>query len=341
MAPATQADSNDTIGVARATKLHAAALVWDAHACLPLLPQQSMAALERHRAAGANHVSVNVGMDFNPVSQVMRVIAGFREWIAEHNDRFVLAGSVAEVQQAKRDGKLSIAFDLEGSAMLEGDLAMLRLYRDLGVRQIHLAYNRDNDAAGGCHGSDAGLTPLGRQIVERINELGLIMDCSHSGHRTSLEIMEQSRRPVVFSHSNARALKDHPRNIWNDQIDACARTGGVIALSGIGIFLGCNDIRVDTLMRHIDYVAGRVGPEHVGIGLDYVFEKLSGDLPPGLSRDDWWPPGHDYDLDNMAIIPPESLPRITDALVAGGYEDAEILGILGGNYLRVAAATWG
>ena len=114
----------------------------------------------------------------------------------------------------------------------------------------------------------------------------------------------------------------------------------MIALSGIGIFLGANDIRVETLMRHIDYVAGRVGPEHVGIGLDYVFEKLSADLPPGLSRDDWWPPGHEYDLDDMAIIPPESLPAITEALVAGGYEDNEILGILGGNYLRVAAATW-
>src|SRR5258707_6038878 len=105
----------------RATDLHAAALVWDAHACLPLLPQQSMAALERHRAAGANHVSVNVGMDFNPVSQVMRVIAGFREWIAEHDDHFVLAGSVADVRQAQRDRKLSISFDLARSAMLDSD----------------------------------------------------------------------------------------------------------------------------------------------------------------------------------------------------------------------------
>ena len=126
MARKRRGDLGDVMSAERATDLHAAALVWDAHACLPLLPQQSMAALERHRAAGANHVSVNVGMDFNPIAQVMRVIAGFREWIAQHGDRFVLAGSVSEVQQAKRDGKLSISFDLEGSAMLEGDLAMLR-----------------------------------------------------------------------------------------------------------------------------------------------------------------------------------------------------------------------
>src|SRR5215472_378887 len=277
----------------RAQAAHRQSLVWDAHACLPLLPGQSMAALEQRRAAGVSYVSINVGMDFNLVPTIMRVTAAFRAWIAEHSDQYLLPESVEDVRRAKREGRVAVAFDLEGSVMLDDDLAMLRLYRDLGVRQIHLAYNRDNDVAGGCHGSDAGLTPLGRQIVDRINELGLIMDCSHSGHRTSLEIMERSRRPVVFSHSNARALKDHPRNIWNDQIDACAGTGGVIALSGIGIFLGANDIRVETLMRHIDYVAGRVGPQHAGIGLDYVFERLSADLPPGLSRDDWWPPGYD------------------------------------------------
>src|SRR5713101_8820342 len=103
----------------------------------------------------------------------MRVIAGFLEWIADHGDRFVLAGSVSQVRQAQRDGKLSISFDLEGAAMLDGDLAMLRLYRDLGVRQIHLAYNRDNDVAGGCHGNDVPLTPLGRRVVEAINHAGL------------------------------------------------------------------------------------------------------------------------------------------------------------------------
>jgi len=88
--------------MAKAADLHAAALVWDAHACLPLLPQQSMAALERHRAAGANHVSVNVGMDFNPVSQVMRVIAGFREWIAEHSDRLAAQPVIQRLPQATR-----------------------------------------------------------------------------------------------------------------------------------------------------------------------------------------------------------------------------------------------
>src|SRR5262249_40884411 len=152
----------------------------------------------------------------------------------------------------------------EGSVMLDDDLAMLGLYRSLGVRQIHLAYNRDNSIAGGCHGKDQPLTELGRRAVDEINRVGLIMDCSHSGYRTSMDVMQRSSRPVVFSHSNAKALKGHARNIADDQIRACAKTGGVVCLSGIGIFLGANDISTDTFLRHVDHVVELVGVDHVG-----------------------------------------------------------------------------
>src|SRR5436305_14668560 len=110
----------------------------------------------------------------NTLSKVMRVIAGLRAWIEDHNDRFVLAGTLEDVERAKTEGKLAIAFDLEGSVMLEDDPAMVGLFRDLGVRQIHLAYNRDNSVGGGCHGSDIPLTALGRDMVTAINEAGLI-----------------------------------------------------------------------------------------------------------------------------------------------------------------------
>jgi membrane dipeptidase len=324
----------------KAADLHRANVIWDAHTCLPLRAGQDMSVLERHRAAGASFVSVNVGMDFNPLSQVVHVIAGFRAWIDAHADGFLLAGTVADVGRAKRDGKLAVAFDLEGSAMLEDDLAMLGLFRDLGVRQIHLAYNRNNSIAGGCHDVDVPLSPLGRRVVREINATGLIMDCSHCGFLTSMEIMEISERPVVFSHSNVRALKDHPRNITDDQIEACARTGGVIGLSGIGIFLGQNDIHTETLLRHIDYVAERVGTRHIGLGLDYVFESEHDDLPPGEDHEHWWPSAHGYDPQRVAIIPPERLPEITEALLRHGFADDDVAGIMGGNFYRVAEETW-
>jgi membrane dipeptidase len=131
-------------------------IVWDAHTCMPLNFNQDMRTLERHRAAGVHYVSVNVGMDFNPTGQVVRVIAGFRSWLAAHAEHFILARNVADVERAKREGKLAVGFDLEGSVMLEDDIAMLALYRDLGVRQIHLAYNRDNSIAGGVMGVTSG-----------------------------------------------------------------------------------------------------------------------------------------------------------------------------------------
>jgi membrane dipeptidase len=320
--------------------LHQESVVWDAHTCLPLKPGHPMNSLERHREAGATYVSVNVGMDFNPLSQVIRVIAGFRRWIAQHPEGYLLVDGADDVRRAKREGKLAVSFDLEGSAMLEDDLAMVQLYRDLGVRQIHLAYNRDNSVAGGCHGSDAPLTALGREIVDEINRVGLIMDCSHSGYRTSLEIMERSKRPVVFSHSNVKALKSHARNVTDDQIDACARTKGVVAISGIGIFLGADDISTETLLRHIDYVAERVGVDHVGLGLDYVAEHLSDDVPPQFDPKDWWPPGNEYDIDHLKIVEPERLPEITEALLKRGYSAEDTRKILGGNMLRVAEASW-
>ncbi len=267
----------------RARIVHGESIVWDAHACLPLIPGHSMEALERHRAAGVSFVSVNVGMDMNPMAQIMRIIAGFRAWLEQHSDHFLLAGSVADVERAKREGKLAVAFDLEGSVMLADDPAMVRLYRDLGVRQIHLAYNRDNSVAGGCHGNDVPLTPLGRRVVEAINRAGLIIDCSHSGYRTSMEIMERSTRPVIFSHSNPRALKNHARN---------------------------------------------------------MFGELSGDLPPGSRSEEWWPPGNEYDVGDMKIMPPERFPAITEGLLARGYAESDVRRVLGGNMCRVAGASW-
>ena len=314
-------------------------IVWDAHACLPLLPNYDMSALARHRAAGATYVSVNAGMDFNPLNQCIRVIAGFRDWIAKHSDHYLLVESLADITRAKREGKLGVSFDLEGSVMLEDDLAMLGLFRDLGVRQMHLAYNRDNSVAGGCHGAGIGLTGLGRRVVTEINRAGIILDCSHSSKATSLDVMELSSKPVVFSHANVKALCNHPRNIDDEQIKACAATGGIVAINGIGIFLG-DDISTDTLLRHVDYVVEKVGVNHVGIGIDYSFVPDHSDLPQGEPPEKWWPPHDGYSSPNRHDMPPERLPDIASGLLRHGYKDADVIAIMGGNFMRVAGECW-
>ena len=318
------------------------ALVWDAHSCLPLKPGIDVDVLKRHRAAGIDYVSINVGMDFNPWPDCVRVLAAFRAHLQRHPETYVLVDTAADVRRAKREGKLAVAFDLEGSDMLDGDLDMLRLYRDLGVRQIHFAYNRDNKVGGGCHGADVGLTEFGRRLVTEVNAVGLIMDCSHTGHRSSLEIMEVSAKPVVFSHTCARALKDHPRNVRDDQIDACAATGGVVGITGIGVFLGANRTDTDLVLDHMDYVANRVGPAHVGVGLDFEFLRGISDTPPGLVSGDWWPAQHygGAGLGAVKFVQPEQMSEIAEGLVRRGWTEDDAKGVLGGNFLRVAEATW-
>lgn len=322
--------------------LYSSAVIWDAHACLPLEYNADMSPLERHRKAGATFVSVNVGMDFNPLGQVVRVIAGFRDWLIRHSEHYILVQDVADVRRAKQEGKLAVAFDLEGSMMLEDDLAMLRLYRDLGVKQIHLAYNLNNSIAGGCHDVERGLTDLGREVVREINRLGMLMDCSHSGRATALEIMEISTKPVIFSHANVQALVDHRRNIDDERIQACARTDGVVGVNGIGLFLG-KSVETSAFIRHIDYLAEHIGTRHIGIGIDYAFDSKKpghSDLPPGEPVEKWWPREAGYGGGAFGCIPPERLPEIADALSQRGYKDDEVIAILGGNFLRVAEATW-
>ncbi|WP_252977150.1 membrane dipeptidase [Pseudomonas oryzihabitans] len=123
-------------------------LRWEAHACLPLVPGQDMSGLSRYHEAGFHHVSLNVGMDMTPFATVLRTLAGFRAWLARHDAHFCPVGTVADLQRAREQGKLAVSFDLEGSTMLLDDPAMVGLYASLGVRQMLLAYNRDNACAG-------------------------------------------------------------------------------------------------------------------------------------------------------------------------------------------------
>jgi len=313
---------------------------WEAHACLPLIPGQDMSGLARYRDAGFHHVSVNVGMDMTPFATVMQVIAGFRNWLSQHHGAFVLAGTSADLNEARKSGKLAISFDLEGSNMLLQDPAMVGLYGALGVRQLLLAYNRDNACAGGCHGAGTGLTPLGRDVVRMANASGIVIDCAHASKRASLETLELSSRPAIFSHSNVKAIFDHPRTIDDEQIDACAAQGGVIGLTGLGIFMGDPEASVDAFVRQIDYLAERVGTAHIGLGLDTELHPEHQDLPDDALEEDWWPQAYYGQMNGHRQLQPEELGRVAERLQNLGYAPSDIRAIFGDNFMRIAQATW-
>ncbi len=315
---------------------------WDAHSCVPLQPDYAIAVLERHLEAGFTFVSINVGMDMNPVEQIMPVLASFARQI-EAAPRLVQARTIDDVVAAAQAGKLAVAFDLEGALPILGSYAMVSLYHRLGVRQMHFAYNRANAIAGGCYDPSAPLTRLGEGLVDECQRVGIVVDCSHLNERSALAIMERARKPVVFSHSNLRACNPNLRNASDAMIDACARVGGVIGINGVSLFLRAGRAAIDAFIEQIDYVAQRVGPRHVGIGLDYIYDPELESFPAGADATYWFPPEHGYQgdvLNTIEFMPPEALAGLAEQLAARGYTDGDISGIRGGNFLRVAAACW-
>ena len=323
----------------KATQLHRSALVWDMHGCMPLRPDADLGAIVRYVRAGASFISLNVGFDLTPWTDTIKVAAHFRAWLLAHPEICILARTATDVRRAKQEGKLAIAFDLEGAKALDGQLSMIGAYYELGVRSMLLAYNANNALSSGCVDEDTGLTQLGRDAVAEMNRVGMIVDCSHMGLRSTMAVFESSTAPVIFSHSNPLALNRHPRNITDEQIKACAATGGVVGINGVGRFLGDQETRSETLARHIDYVAQLVGPSHVGLGLDYVFDLDEIDAYH-KAHPEMFPEGTNWTHDQARFAQPEQLPEITEHLLGMGYADADIVLILGKNFLRVAEQVW-
>ena len=318
-----------------AQQIHDRSLVWDTHACFPLNPNSDLTELMRYKNNGVTFVSLNIGMDMDSFENVIQVLARFRNYIALHTDEYVLALTVQDILKAKETSKLAIAFDLEGSDPLLGNINLVSFYYDLGVRQMLLAYNKDNRASGGCMEGNIGLTNFGKDVIREMNRVGMVVDVTHMGYRATMEAFEISTKPVIFSHSNPNGLREHARNITDEQIKTCAKTGGVIGINGIGDFLtGTNS---EIFVQNIEYVMNLVGPEHVGIGLDYVIDKQELiDYIEG--HPDVFPP--DKFNEYMAMVEPEQIPEFTELLYQRGHNEQIISSILGGNFLRVAEQTW-
>jgi membrane dipeptidase len=324
----------------RAEQLHWNALVWDCHAGDSFDPECDLRAdMEHWHKAGVNFLSVNVGYDVPPFSGLaIEALSNYRRQIRENSDLLVLAETMKDVRAAKDEGKLALAFDLEGTDALKGDIGMVEVFYRLGVRQMLFAYNRNNAAGGGCHDEDRGLTDFGRELVSEMNRVGMVVDCSHCAFKTTMEAIELSAAPVIFSHSNARALRDHERNIRDEQILACGQSGGVVGVTGVKWFLKPHGAELEDILQQIDYMAERIGADHVGIGLDAVLH-LSG-LGTALPRNrDYWPHSQ-YPNEVSEFFLPEIFPHLTQGLLDRGYSDEDVRGILGGNFQRLAESVW-
>lgn len=313
-------------------------LLWEQHCCLPLAVGAPVGELARYRRPGGSFVSVNVGYSPHSAAEVLALLHDWRSRVAA-DDRLRLAATVEDIDATASSDAVAVAFDLEDSGPLEGDLSRVRLFYDLGVRTMLPTYNRRNAAGCGClDETDDGLSAYGRDLVREMNAVGMVADGSHCSTRTGLDLCEVSQLPVIYSHSCMRALWEHPRNITDEQARACAETGGVVGITGVGIFLGPNDASIEALVRHIDYAVELIGPQHVGVSSDYAFDHE--DFNAMLATSPELFPESYTRWGAINFLPPEGLLGVEQALRSRGYPDDAVAAILGGNFRRVAQQVW-
>ena len=317
---------------------------WDNHICLPFGQQrrEQFRDLERHRRAGFNIAAVNIGYAGRTWAEHIDFARDLSEWIAENEQGFLLVRDVAGIHEAIDSDRLGVFYDVEGADLLERNLDRVETLQEIGVRWMCLTYNVENALVGGCSpdSRNGRLTDFGREVIREMNRVGIIVCCSHTGQNSVRQIIEWSEKPTIFSHSNCRQVFGHWRNVDDELIKACADKGGVICVNGVGPFLSepPYDSLVDKLLDHIAHLADVVGIEHIGIGLDYVYDQ--DELAEILKQQTVLFGGAENAPTAFEFIAPEQAAAIERGLRIRDFSDDDIEKIFGANLLRVCHDTW-
>ena len=237
----------------------------------------------------------------------------------EESSDFILATRAKDIIEAKRNGKVSALLSIEGGEAVEDSLPVLRSFYRLGVRAMGLTWNQRNDIADGVgEKSGSSLTEFGIALVKEMERLGMIVDVSHLSDSSFWSLHAVAERPYIASHSNARALCPHPRNLDDRQIEALAAKGGVIGVVFASNFVSEDPSRVSlgALVDHIDHIVKVAGIDHVGLGSDFDGFGVKEGAP-------------------VVMKDVSELPLLTRELVQRGYTEEGVRKILGGNWLRV------
>lgn len=311
---------------------------------------------EGWRASGVTCIFQNAGQECQDPTRLLKRLAHFTYTTDHLRDFVAKAATPEDIEAAKAAGKHCLYFTGNGVPLTQDwlsipdELRYLKVFYHLGIRMMHLTYQRRNMIGDGCaETSNAGLSDFGRAVIAEMNRVGVIPDCAHSGWQTSLEAAKVSSKPVVASHSTAAALHPHIRSKPDEVIQAIADSGGYIGICCISRFLrGKGDL--NAFLDHIDHVAKKFGVDHVAIGTDIAYSsRNSGEenrkaAVAGLRRKrepfrSLWPPD-DFVASEQADLSLAwtNWPLYTVGLVQRGYSDDDIRKILGGNVMRVARA---
>jgi len=271
------------------------------------------------------------------------------EWL-ENIPWMDLARTAGDFRRAQREGSyVTYGFCQPSVNGLSRELGQFDKARELGVRAVMLTYNRQDFVGAGCtERTNAGLSHYGLSVVEKLNDIGVIVDTSHCGRQTTLDACQFSRAPVTANHTSAEAIYPHDRAKSDEEFRAVAETGGVIGVYAMPFCLAsaASEATIEIMLDHIDYVVRVAGWEHVGIGTDWPF-MLSTELAENTIGQNiaemGFRPEHEISTSQKLVGYEDArdFVNITRGLVARGYQDRKIKGILGENFLRVFEAVCG
>jgi len=289
-------------------------------------------------------VSATITCITDPSDTIIDFLKKLIRWhkIIEKNNNALLALNSIDIEKSKEKKRVAIIFGTQHPNSISNDIDLLDLLYKLGLRMFGLAYQRRGFIGDGCGElTNCGLSKFGMKVIEKMNEMGMLIDLAHAGYKTTMEAIEVSKDPVIFSHTYPRGLNDFIRNKSDEQIKALAKRDGVIGIAAYSLFATkSKEMRptINNFFDAIDYVVNLVGINHVGIGLD---------LGP-LDTEEWWekfrlnfPELGVYDLENRdfkGLNSVSCLPDVTEGLLKRGHPRDDIKKIIGGNFLRVFKA---
>jgi len=330
-----------------ASALHESAIIIDA--VCPLLRDPSH--LDEYIRGGVTVIAPTVNTTANAAT-ALRAAGMWHRIIRERQD-LMLVRSAADVRAAKAQGRTGVVLHFQGSDAIEDDIDLVDAWKAIGVGIIQLAYNTKNRIGTGCEeDADSGLSRFGRKVIARMNDCRVIIDCSHTGPRTTRDAIDCSTAPVVISHANPRAVHDSPRNIDDDLMRRIAANGGNVGVVGYPAFVSASARpTLDQFIDHVAYMCDLIGSDHVTLGIDY-FEGQSPYMEDTRARamydallhsGDWSeksypPPPWHYPA---GIETPATLHNLTEGLLARGFAEADIRRIYGENWLRIYRTVWG
>jgi membrane dipeptidase len=301
---------------------------------------------QKYKDAGINvfHTAVGTGGP-NAHDSTMRFVSGWNSFLAGQDQNFMRIDSPTDFDRVKTSGKVGILIGVQNSEHFR-NADDVELFHGLGQRVSQLTYNaRNRIGDGSTERTNVGLSDFGVAIVERMNAVGMAVDVSHSGDQTTLDACGISKKPVLFTHSNARALNaGHPRCKTDEAIRAMAKTGGVMGITGVRNFVRDREpTTVEHFLDHYDHVAKLVGREHLGIGSDIDLDGYD-DMPPEEYRrlKAGYKGSYAFrdKIDIEGVDHPKRVYDLTEGLVRRKYSDADIRGVLGGNFKRVLSEIW-